>query len=212
LHELDQTAFRSVTTRAKALLEDQAGRAVVGYRASTWSHGVSTPWVGDVLEELGFVYDSSVFPWSAPLYGVAKAPRRPYRLATSGQGLLELPPFVHDLGGLSVPMAGGIYWRVLPALLVCRALAEAEEPAVLYAHPWEIEPANWRVPRSVALPVRLSIAAGRGHLPRVLDAVLGNFVYTTLAERAAELSSLPLPRYAWRDQGLEPLPEMVLAT
>ena len=49
--------FRQCTINAKSILEDASGQEVVGYRAPNAYVG---GWMVDVLEELGFKYDSSV--------------------------------------------------------------------------------------------------------------------------------------------------------
>jgi peptidoglycan/xylan/chitin deacetylase (PgdA/CDA1 family) len=45
--------------RCKAVLEDLTGKEVVGYRAPSFS---ITDWAINILQELGFTYDSSAFP------------------------------------------------------------------------------------------------------------------------------------------------------
>src|SRR6185295_7159621 len=54
LPELGEDAFREDVARAKALLEDLTGEAVVGYRAPSFS---ITDWAIDHLADLGFRYD-----------------------------------------------------------------------------------------------------------------------------------------------------------
>src|SRR5688572_12529233 len=56
----DQTpsAFRDDVRRAKQLLEDAAGRRVVGYRAPSYSITPRSLWALDVLIEEGYEYDS----------------------------------------------------------------------------------------------------------------------------------------------------------
>src|SRR5437868_13008357 len=54
--------FREETTRAKACLEDIIGQAVLGYRAASFSVTRASLWALDVLIDLGFRYDSSIFP------------------------------------------------------------------------------------------------------------------------------------------------------
>ena len=81
--------FRKETAYAKALLEDLSGAPVRGYRAATYSIVRESMWALDILEELGFEYDSSIFPVRHDLYGIPDSPRAPYRVA-SGK-LLEVP-------------------------------------------------------------------------------------------------------------------------
>ena len=59
IYTLTPDAFRDDVRQCKELLEQQTGRAVVGYRAPSFS---ITDWAIDILHELGFAYDSSAFP------------------------------------------------------------------------------------------------------------------------------------------------------
>jgi polysaccharide deacetylase family protein (PEP-CTERM system associated) len=139
--------FREETTRAKALLEDQAGTVVKGYRAATYSIVQRSMWALDILEELGFEYDSSIFPVRHDLYGIPDAPRTPYRVA-SGK-LLEIPLTTVEVAGQRLPCGGGGYFRLLPYGLFRWALRRVNErdriPAIFYSHPWEIDPEQPRI-------------------------------------------------------------------
>lgn len=62
--------FRAETIRAKACLEDKAQRPVLGYRAAGYSITRRSLWALDVLAELGFTCDSSIFPIRHDRYGI----------------------------------------------------------------------------------------------------------------------------------------------
>ncbi|MDF1554869.1 MAG: DUF3473 domain-containing protein [Deferrisomatales bacterium] len=70
--------FREDLRRSKALLEDQSGQPVLGYRAPSYSISQGCLWAFDELVEAGFVYDSSVFPIRHDLYGMPDWPRFPF--------------------------------------------------------------------------------------------------------------------------------------
>jgi polysaccharide deacetylase family protein (PEP-CTERM system associated) len=80
----DQTAdeFREETLRAKRLLEDVAGHAVLGYRAASYSIVRESLWALDILVEQGFAYDSSIFPVRHDRYGIPYAERAPHGFRT----------------------------------------------------------------------------------------------------------------------------------
>jgi len=137
--------FREETLRSKAVLEDACGREVRGYRAASFSITRRNLWALDVLAEAGFAYDSSLFPVRHVTYGIPGAPRGIYTAITpSGQRLLELPPSTLALGRLAVPVAGGAYLRIFPRALTRWAIGRLNRreglPAVVYVHPWEIDP------------------------------------------------------------------------
>jgi len=139
-------AFRADILRAKAVLEDAGGVAVIGYRAPTFSVGPRTPWAFSVLAETGHRYSSSIYPVRHDLYGVPDAPRTAYR---HPGGLLEIPMTTLRLGGVNLPCSGGGWFRLLPYRLFRAALrrcnAAQQSPGVFYTHPWEIDPDQPRV-------------------------------------------------------------------
>jgi polysaccharide deacetylase family protein (PEP-CTERM system associated) len=148
-HQLiyDQTpaVFREETARAKACLEDQTQRPVLGYRAASYSITQRSLWALDTLVELGFAYDSSIFPIHHDRYGIPGSPRWPHRLrAPAGGSLVEFPPSTLELLGYRLPVGGGGYFRLYPYAVTrfaLRRLNQAERRAfIFYVHPWEIDP------------------------------------------------------------------------
>lgn len=141
--------FREDVSRAKGLLEDIAAQPVIGYRAPAFSIGPHTPWAFEILQETGHSYSSSVYPIHHDHYGAPGAPRFAHRTEWS-QGLLEVPPATFRLGGHNWPVAGGGYFRLLPYFLSRLALNRINRgdcrPAVFYIHPWEVDPAQPRIP------------------------------------------------------------------
>ena len=137
--------FRQETRHSKELLEDLAGGAVIGYRAASFSITRRSLWALDVLLDLGFHYDSSVFPIHHDRYGIPGAAEEPGRvMAPSGRTLVEFPMAAASFGGARIPVSGGGYFRLLPYSLIRRGLAQINErkrrPFVFYLHPWEIDP------------------------------------------------------------------------
>jgi polysaccharide deacetylase family protein (PEP-CTERM system associated) len=139
--------FRAETLESKSLLEDAAGAAVRGYRAATYSITRESLWALPILAELGFTYDSSIFPIRHDLYGIPDAPRFPYRPAEAR--LLEVPVTTVEWLGQRLPCGGGGYFRLLPYWLFRSALRRVNQidgqPAVFYCHPWEVDPGQPRV-------------------------------------------------------------------
>jgi polysaccharide deacetylase family protein (PEP-CTERM system associated) len=150
----DQTpaTFREDVRRAKALIEDQSGQAVRGYRAPSYSITRRSLWALDVLLEEGYAYDASIFPIRHDRYGIPDAPRHPHVQACAAGTLLEAPPSTVRIGPLNLPVAGGGYFRLLPYRWtqwgIRRLNAREAQPAVFYLHPWEIDPEQPRIPAS----------------------------------------------------------------
>jgi polysaccharide deacetylase family protein (PEP-CTERM system associated) len=138
--------FRSETQRSKSLLEDLTGAPVRGYRAASYSITSKSLWALDILVELGFEYDSSIFPIHHDLYGMPGTPRHPHAVADGK--LLEIPLTTVQLAGQRLPCAGGGYFRLLPYSVFRWSLRRVNAeglPAVFYMHPWEIDPGQPRI-------------------------------------------------------------------
>ena len=142
--------FRDDLRRSKAAVEDAAGARVSGYRAPTFSLVRESLWALDILAEEGFHYDSSVFPVRHDFYGIPDAPRVIYRWQCSrGLELYEIPPLTLHFLGTNLAAGGGGYLRILPMWFTRWALRQAhreQRPAVIYFHPWEIDPSQPRLP------------------------------------------------------------------
>jgi polysaccharide deacetylase family protein (PEP-CTERM system associated) len=153
IYAIGPERFRADIRRSKMLLEDQCGVAVYGYRAPSYSITNKSLWALDILVEEGFSYDSSIFPVMHDTYGIPDAQRFPHTLQTGAGALAEFPLTTLPLhfGGKEVrlPIAGGGYLRLFPARLLTWGIKRINEtekqPAVLYFHPWEIDPDQPRI-------------------------------------------------------------------
>ena len=151
--------FREDLRRAKAAIEDAAGVKVLGYRAPTFSIVKESLWALDVLAEEGFEYDSSIFPVHHDRYGIPDAPRfAHWRELPSGRSICEVPMATVRLGNTNFPAAGGGYLRLLPMRYtrwaVERIHARDRQPAILYFHPWEVDPEQPRLAASWKTRIR----------------------------------------------------------
>jgi len=145
IYELDRDTFKNYVRSAKQLLEDLTGKPVWGYRATSFSIVSKTLWALDILRESGFVYDASMFPVKHDIYGIDGFPRFPFVLEN---GLIEIPASTLRLLGKNIPMAGGGYFRLYPYLVTqkgIRLINRSGYPAVVYLHPWELDPGCPRV-------------------------------------------------------------------
>lgn len=187
--------FRAETLRAKALLEDATGKAVRGYRASTYSITAASTWALDVLVEAGFDYDSSIFPIRHDVYGYPEAQRWPGRLATPGGGtIVEFPMTTAEVAGLRLPVCGGGYFRLLPYAYTRFGLGRVNgrdrRPFVFYLHPWEVDPEQPRADVG-----RLSRFRHYTNLDRTearLERLLQAFRFDSMETVLAGLELLPL--------------------
>jgi polysaccharide deacetylase family protein (PEP-CTERM system associated) len=139
---LTPAQFRADVLRGLEAVETAAQQRVKGYRAPMFSINESSLWALDVLRDLAFHYDSSIFPTRNMLYGFPGAPRFPYHPFEDGD-FVEFPLSTVRALGVNWPMAGGFYLRVLPYPLFRQGLRQLNRkgrPAILYLHPWELDP------------------------------------------------------------------------
>jgi polysaccharide deacetylase family protein (PEP-CTERM system associated) len=190
--------FRASVRDTRMLLEDLAGEAVLGFRAPSFSIVPGHEWALDVLLEEGYRYDSSLFPIRRRGYGYPGAERDPFWLRRPAGTLLEIPPSTIAPGGVPLPAAGGAYFRLFPYHLVRAGLREAErraQPGTFYIHPWEVDPAQPRLP--VPLLTRVRHYGGLRYTVPRLRRLLGEFRFRpmrdTHARMAAAFDALPAP-------------------
>jgi len=152
VYDQPREEFYEETRRAKQLLEDLTGSAVLGYRAASYSIVRRSLWALDILVDLGFSYDSSIFPVRHDRYGIPDAERWPHRLSTpGGKVIVEWPLSTVQVLGLKIPVSGGGYFRILPFWLTrwgLKSINREERPFIFYLHPWEIDPEQPRVSTS----------------------------------------------------------------
>ena len=145
--------FRTDIRRAKHVLENQCGQRVCGYRAPSYSITSRSLWGLDILVEEGFSYDSSIFPVRHDTYGIPGAERFPHTIQTGSGSLVEFPlttlPLQVGWKKVQLPIAGGGYLRLLPVEIIRRGISSIntreQQPAVIYFHPWEIDPDQPRI-------------------------------------------------------------------
>lgn len=138
LRDLGPKGLADELERGRDALTKALGVAPVGFRAPYFSLTAETQWAPDVIAAAGFTYSSSVLPAWNPQAGLATAPRRPFRWPN---GLVELPSPVFGVGKLSLPILGGAYLRLAPALIVrLAARSIGDKPGSwTYSHPYDFD-------------------------------------------------------------------------
>lgn len=141
--------LRKEIRKFRELMKESFNIEFYGFRAPLFSLNRKTSWAIKVLEEEGFLYDSSIFPIWNPVYGEPRAPRTPYFIKShditkrSNHGMIELPLLTYRFLTFNIPAAGGIYLRFLPEKIISKAIKKfnsLNNPAVIYIHPREVDP------------------------------------------------------------------------
>ncbi|MBW2039664.1 MAG: DUF3473 domain-containing protein [Deltaproteobacteria bacterium] len=151
VYEQKREEFRREIQEAKVLLEEIGGKEIVGFRAPSWSITRRSLWALRILADIGFKYDSSILPARAYLGGISRSNPRIHRREDAE--IIEVPPSIIRIGCLRLPFSGGLYLRVLPYNLIRYCIKNMNKkglPAVIYLHPWELDPElprlglNWK--------------------------------------------------------------------
>lgn len=194
VYEQSRVEFSEETRRSKELLEDLIGQAVLGYRAASYSIVRESLWALDILVELGFRYDSSIFPVHHDRYGIPNAERMPHRLSTpERRSIVEWPLSTAKLLAFRLPVAGGGYFRLLPYWLTRWGLGSInrreQRPFIFYLHPWEVDPGQPRV--SAGALSRFRHYTNLAECERRLQRLLGDFPFGTARDGLIRLGLLP---------------------
>jgi polysaccharide deacetylase family protein (PEP-CTERM system associated) len=182
--------FRADLARTRASLEAAAPCRVTGFRAPSFSFTRGTPWAFDVLRAEGYAFSSSVFPVRHDRYGIPDFPRVPVRLEDpQGRALWEFPMTTWHVLGRNLPASGGGWLRFLPPAVIHHAIRRVNSdgvPAILYLHPWEVDPEQPRV-RGAGAATRFRHYVNLGKTLSRLDALLQTFPWAPVSDVLAAL-------------------------
>lgn len=184
---LTPNEFRDEIKRAKDEIENSSGGKVVGHRAPAFSITADSLWAIDVLKELNFIYDSSIYPFAGRRYGMANVSKNIYRWPNN---LYEIPLSCLTIAGKTIPVAGGGYIRHFPywwTKYVMRRLGKINQPAIVYMHPYEFEyssPSQYPYGESIPRKLRIhnilqSLNRGKNQRRKFLS-LLADFTFVPL--------------------------------
>lgn len=143
---IEKQEFKEKLLAAKHLLEDVSGKRVYGFRAPDFSITEKSIWALDVLQEAGFVYDSSIYPFGLhDVYGIRDASPSIHKFPN---GLIEFPLSTTQVLGRRFPFGGGGYFRLYPLSITKLFLSKLNRqgsPAMFYIHPYEAGPVIPRI-------------------------------------------------------------------
>ena len=191
--ELGREPFRADVRRARELLEDITGRRVLGFRMPQRWLRSDDLWVFEVLEEAGYIYDSSIRPlvrgfrsqtWQQKLL----------ELGAEGRSFYEVPVSSVSLLGIQLPVGGGGGLRLLPEFWMRSAVAgwveRQRDPYVMYFRTWELDPDQPRI--SLApLGARVRQYARLDRMPELLGQYLTSYRFTSVAAYYQAATAFP---------------------
>jgi polysaccharide deacetylase family protein (PEP-CTERM system associated) len=186
--------FRAETLQSKELLEQIVQQPVVGYRAAEFSITSASWWALELLAELRFEYDSSIYPVAARRYGIPRFDPNPSTLSLgNGRSLREIPPLTLEWAGRRWPVGGGTTFALVPSRVIdgtIRSQNSRHRPAVLYFHPYEFSSERLKPHMGQAAPSSLSIGLrhsvphnfARQRIPHRVHKLLTEFHFAPIKE------------------------------
>ena len=150
IYDMTPEEFRKDVRLSLDIIENIAGKKVFGFRAPSFSLSANDLDKFEILAELGFTYDSSLFPIKHFRYGQAAGiPLGPFDIKKGNRILIkEYPMTVVDFMGRRIPAGGGGYFRLYPDFFLQRNIRKVNDegrPVIIYLHPWEFDPEQPRV-------------------------------------------------------------------
>jgi hypothetical protein len=138
----------------------------------------------DTLAECGYWYDSSYFALRGhDRYGRLTTPIDGSRdIVEVRPGLFDLPVSCLRAGPMSLPWAGGGYFRLSPYSLYRRGVEQRLRAASwfrFYLHPWELDPREVP-PRGMQRIARFRTCVGRARVGEDLRRLLAEFGSTRI--------------------------------
>jgi polysaccharide deacetylase family protein (PEP-CTERM system associated) len=133
--------FRDDTNKAKILIEDVIGYEVDAFRAPGFSITKNNLWALDILVELGFKYDCSIFPANHdyggfPSFGQAEPV---LLLLANGATLKEFPINMIKFMGKDLVFSGGGFFRLFPYALI-KKWSQQSPYLMTYFHTRDFDP------------------------------------------------------------------------
>jgi polysaccharide deacetylase family protein (PEP-CTERM system associated) len=153
-----------------------------------------------VLADVGYRYSSSVAPLHHDLYGMPEAPRFAFR--AGGGRLTEIPVTTVNVAGRPINCGGGGWFRLFPYAFSHWALRQVNEvhreSAHFYLHPWEIDPAQPRLP-GLPLKARFRHYLNLSKTEKRLRRLLAEFSWGRMDEVFARQIAGDAPAYLTND-------------
>lgn len=190
VYQMEPARFQEDLARSVKLIQEIAGIRCRGYRAPSFSIRRDMTWAWEILAKQGIEYDSSIFPVVHDRYGEPDAPRTTFQIAACGKSIREIPLSTVRLAERNLPVAGGGYLRLFPYSFTrwaIRRLNREGIPAIVYFHPWEIDPGQ---PQPKVSRLRLwRHRVGLNHFARKLDRLLDDFAFGPMGAWVQELAA-----------------------
>jgi len=187
-YQVGHKGFYEDILRGKKVLEDIVGEKVIGFRAPGFGIKDGMSWAFEVIKEVGYEYDSSVFPGHRGHGGMLKSHLEPYLIRTAYGPLPELGISMVEFMGRRFCLFGGGYLRLSPKWIIhmgIKYLHSNGRPLIVYVHPREVDPEHPRLPLSLFRRFK-SYVNLKSTLPK-LEWLCSTFKFITMRELAEQV-------------------------
>jgi len=197
--DLTPSEFREDTRGAIRSIQDACGVRPRIYRAPSYSIVTRSLWALDVLAELGFTHDSSIYPIVHDRYGIPGFPRHAHTIETTSGPIIEVPIATALLSASHVtPVGGGAYLRLFRYRYTAAGLRKINniegQPACVYVHPWEVDPGQPRITKGFVSGLRTY--TGLAGMPSKLERLFRDFQFSTMSEVYSQPVPSSIPAFA----------------
>jgi polysaccharide deacetylase family protein (PEP-CTERM system associated) len=174
--------FKKDTYKAKCLIEDLIGKEVDAYRVPSFSITKNNLWCFEILAELGFKYDSSIFPYQHEFGGFPQLNIiEPFRIEVgNGMYLKEYPINIGKFIGRKIVFSGGGYFRIIPYQLI-KNLMSKNFYIMSYFHPSDFDPEQPNLPHLPLLRQFKNKVALKGTYEK-FENLLQDFAFASLEQ------------------------------
>lgn len=132
--------------KGKDIIEQIIGKKIIGFRAPNFTLMKCKSDIFDLLLDLGFKYDSSIFPYKK-YNGFFPEIKTHFLKTPSKREIFEVPLSVISIFGFRIPCLGGAFFRNYPFFMTKFAIKKIQKEkrqVVFYIHPHEFEDINFK--------------------------------------------------------------------
>ena len=139
VYELSHDQFKEDTINSVNILSDLTGKEINAYRAPGFSITQNNIWAIKSLIEMGFKYDSSIFPAPRSHGGFESInQKKPFIFSHEGLEIIEFPMTYKNIFKQKLAITGGGYFRLFPKSII-NSYIRKESYNMVYLHPRDFD-------------------------------------------------------------------------
>ena len=187
-HRFDKEGFRADTLKAKQLIENVIGESITCFRAPGFSITEKNLWALEVISELGFNYDCSIFPAQHEYGGLSSfGDAEPVLIKLpNGNFIKEFPMSIKKICGKKVVYSGGGFFRIFPYSLI-KLWASQASYLMTYFHPRDFDK-NQPILKSLPFHRKIKSYIGLSKSFSKFQKMLIDFDFVSLAKADLEIN------------------------